>query len=662
MRYFTHEFATALIVQAAAEQLADESDVAADARPTKSALAAARAAARRTLDDDQKDAVREVIGAQTYANDVLTQIGAHLAVRPGHRRRDGRRPARRGPASCSRDVGRRQRRRDQPEVRHRVRHAGAGRHRPVLRARQDREGRAEPPSRTTPTPPRCPTTSSASTDVTARASGEPLLEFLAVMRRLRAECPWKREQTHRSLARYLLEETHETLEAIDTGDRRLDHLREELGDLLLQVYFHAVIAEEAGAFTIDDVARGITEKMYRRNPHVFGPPSDDQPQDAAAVNEVWQAIKERDKPRDLAHRRPARHPARAAVRRQGGRAAARRRPPAPPEPRRPAARPGRRGASPRASTPSRPCATPYAGGDGVSAGRGCQRAATCSRPPSWSRSSPIRSSSPCRPSGSSCCQAEASAPPSIHSRHCRGRGTARRYGRPLGAYAAGAGRAEERLTPASWRSASGIAVGPGPGPDPARAGRAYSSKTSSTAATWAARGGTSSPRPGLRHQQPRQRRSAASGSGRKKRTSEEATTSQEPTGGWLAASPTVTSTGGARRPRGAGARPSPGRCRRRGPARSVPPPAPGAPSRRRGPPPPRAPVRRLPGRDGRPGPRRSCRRTAPRSGRRPVRRRRTRRPSPGGPPGRPGPGPSLMAAVSPLAQRTGLRRSGAARH
>jgi len=119
------------------------------------------------------------------------------------------------------------------------------------------------------------------------------------MRRLRAECPWKQEQTHRSLARYLLEETHETLEAIDTGDATgdWDLLREELGDLLLQVYFHAVIAEESGSFSIDDVARGITEKMYRRNPHVFGPPSEDPPADAAAVNEVWQAIKERDKPR-----------------------------------------------------------------------------------------------------------------------------------------------------------------------------------------------------------------------------------------------------------------------------------------------------------------------------------------------------------------------------
>lgn len=133
-------------------------------------------------------------------------------------------------------------------------------------------------------------------------SSEPLLEFLAVMRRLRAECPWKREQTHRSLARYLLEETHETLEAIDRGAESgdWDPLREELGDLLLQVYFHAVVAEEAGEFTIDDVARGVTAKMHRRNPHVFAPEAGEQPQDAAAVDRVWQAIKQRDKPRTSA--------------------------------------------------------------------------------------------------------------------------------------------------------------------------------------------------------------------------------------------------------------------------------------------------------------------------------------------------------------------------
>jgi XTP/dITP diphosphohydrolase len=126
------------------------------------------------------------------------------------------------------------------------------------------------------------------------ASGEPLLEFLEVMRRLRAECAWKGEQTHRSLARYLLEETHETLEAIDTGDAAL--LREELGDLLLQVYFHAVIAEESGEFTIDDVAADIVAKMHRRNPHVFAPDAD-SPTDAAAIDAAWQRIKATEKQR-----------------------------------------------------------------------------------------------------------------------------------------------------------------------------------------------------------------------------------------------------------------------------------------------------------------------------------------------------------------------------
>jgi XTP/dITP diphosphohydrolase len=133
------------------------------------------------------------------------------------------------------------------------------------------------------------------------ASGEPLLEFLEVMRRLRAECAWKAGQTHRSLARYLLEETHETLEAIDTGDRTGDwtHLREELGDLLLQVYFHAVVAEESGAFTIDDVAADIIEKMRRRNPHVFGPEGGAGATGGtpAEINEVWESIKAAEKQR-----------------------------------------------------------------------------------------------------------------------------------------------------------------------------------------------------------------------------------------------------------------------------------------------------------------------------------------------------------------------------
>jgi XTP/dITP diphosphohydrolase len=132
-------------------------------------------------------------------------------------------------------------------------------------------------------------------------SDEPLLEFLAVMRRLRAECAWKAGQTHRSLERYLLEETHETIEAIDTGDRTGDwrHLREELGDLLLQVYFHAVIAEESGEFTLDDVAADIIAKMHRRNPHVFTPDGQQSAEGGspAEINEVWESIKAAEKQR-----------------------------------------------------------------------------------------------------------------------------------------------------------------------------------------------------------------------------------------------------------------------------------------------------------------------------------------------------------------------------
>ena len=123
---------------------------------------------------------------------------------------------------------------------------------------------------------------------------EAVLEFLRVMRRLRAECPWKAAQTHRSLARYLLEETHETLEALDTGDA--DHLREELGDLLLQVFLHAAIAEEAGDFTMAEVARDVTAKMVRRNPHVFAD-ADHPGLDPTGVNEMWEDAKAQEKQR-----------------------------------------------------------------------------------------------------------------------------------------------------------------------------------------------------------------------------------------------------------------------------------------------------------------------------------------------------------------------------
>jgi tetrapyrrole methylase family protein/MazG family protein len=90
------------------------------------------------------------------------------------------------------------------------------------------------------------------------------------MAQLRGEkgCPWDRQQTHRSLRQFLLEEAYEVLEAID--QERYDDLKEELGDLLLQVIFHAQIAAEQGRFTIEDVVRGINDKLVRRHPHVFG--------------------------------------------------------------------------------------------------------------------------------------------------------------------------------------------------------------------------------------------------------------------------------------------------------------------------------------------------------------------------------------------------------
>ncbi|HET9501413.1 MAG TPA: MazG family protein [Marmoricola sp.] len=135
--------------------------------------------------------------------------------------------------------------------------------------------------------------------LTGRPSGDqpPLLELAEVMRRLRAECPWKSAQTHASLTRYLLEETYEVVEAIETGDAA--HLREELGDLLLQVYFHAAIAAEDGEYDVQDVAAGLVEKLVRRNPHVFGPPAAAGGSSLSAdqVGEAWEAIKAEEKQR-----------------------------------------------------------------------------------------------------------------------------------------------------------------------------------------------------------------------------------------------------------------------------------------------------------------------------------------------------------------------------
>lgn len=100
------------------------------------------------------------------------------------------------------------------------------------------------------------------------APAHPELErFVAVMHRLRRECPWDREQTHLSLVSHLVEETCEVVDAIEDGSDA--DLREELGDLLLQVVFHAAIAEQEQRFTLDDVAAEVADKLIRRHPHVF---------------------------------------------------------------------------------------------------------------------------------------------------------------------------------------------------------------------------------------------------------------------------------------------------------------------------------------------------------------------------------------------------------
>ena len=122
-----------------------------------------------------------------------------------------------------------------------------------------------------------------------QVGGQRLLRLVGVMDRLRTECPWDARQTHASLAPYLLEETYEALEALEAED--LAALREELGDVLLQVIFHARVAAErtdGTGFTIDDVADGIADKLVRRHPHVF---SDVTVAGADEVKQNWDSIK-----------------------------------------------------------------------------------------------------------------------------------------------------------------------------------------------------------------------------------------------------------------------------------------------------------------------------------------------------------------------------------
>jgi XTP/dITP diphosphohydrolase/tetrapyrrole methylase family protein/MazG family protein len=117
-------------------------------------------------------------------------------------------------------------------------------------------------------------------------------DLIQTMARLREPggCPWDQEQTHASLVRCLIDETSELIETIDRGD--LPHMREELGDVLIQVVFHARLAEEAGQFDFDAVAREINEKLIRRHPHVFGAGRLDT---SEQVITQWEAIKATEK-------------------------------------------------------------------------------------------------------------------------------------------------------------------------------------------------------------------------------------------------------------------------------------------------------------------------------------------------------------------------------
>jgi len=125
-----------------------------------------------------------------------------------------------------------------------------------------------------------------------------LVRFAELVRTLRERCPWDREQTHASLARHLLEEAYETVEAVEglaaAGPDGMAHLEEELGDLLFQVYFHATLAAEEGHFTLADVARGVHDKLVHRHPHVFG---DVQAHTAGEVVANWDRIKTEEKGR-----------------------------------------------------------------------------------------------------------------------------------------------------------------------------------------------------------------------------------------------------------------------------------------------------------------------------------------------------------------------------
>src|SRR5579872_6213471 len=111
-------------------------------------------------------------------------------------------------------------------------------------------------------------------------------EFVEIVRRLRKECPWDREQTHDSIRAMLLEEAYEVMEAIE--DKNLQELKKELGDILLHVVMHAVIAEETAAFSLDEVIDGESKKLVHRHPHVFGSV---EVANAEEVTKNWEKLK-----------------------------------------------------------------------------------------------------------------------------------------------------------------------------------------------------------------------------------------------------------------------------------------------------------------------------------------------------------------------------------
>ncbi len=120
-------------------------------------------------------------------------------------------------------------------------------------------------------------------------------EFVEVVRRLRKECPWDREQTHKSIRHNLIEEAYEAVEAIDNDN--FDELKKELGDLLLHVVMHSIMAEEENKFTLEDVIKGIKEKLIYRHPHVFG---DVKVNTAKEVKNNWERLKQLETNRESA--------------------------------------------------------------------------------------------------------------------------------------------------------------------------------------------------------------------------------------------------------------------------------------------------------------------------------------------------------------------------